>query len=115
MCRWLQNTSPLPNKNDFLSHAESVSLQWNPKGGKRFGFLGTWEHSNLRSNIFYLLPQTLSPALSNYWESGHTITGLITATLPTVFGVDPRISPAADRFCCLPAAARPTITSRSAS
>ena len=49
---WLQNTSPLPNKQNFLSHAESASLQWNPKGAKRFGFLGTWEHSILRSNIF---------------------------------------------------------------
>ncbi len=86
---WLQNTSPLPNKNDFLSHAESLSLQWNPKGGKRFGFLGTWEHSTLRSNIFYLPPQSLVPTLSNYWESGHTITGLITATLPKLFASTP--------------------------
>ena len=84
---WLKNTSPLPNKNDFLSHAESASLNWNPKDGKRFSFLATWEHSNLRSNILYLPPQILIPAISNYWESGHTITGLITTTLPPVFGV----------------------------
>jgi len=89
---WLQNTSPLPNKNDFLSHAESLSLQWNPKGGKRFGFLGTWEHSILRSNIMYLVPQTLTPAVSNYWESGHTITGLVTANLPKIFGSTPQFS-----------------------
>jgi hypothetical protein len=84
---WLKNTSPLANKNDFLSHAESASLNWNPKGAKRFNFLGTWEHSIVRSNIFYLVPQTLVPALSNYWESGNTVTGLITATLPPVFGI----------------------------
>jgi hypothetical protein len=89
---WLQNTSPLPNKNDFLSNAESASLQWNPKGGKRFGFLGTWEHSTLRSNILYLPPQTLLPATSNYWESGNTVTGLITATCPKVLGVSAQFS-----------------------
>jgi len=89
---WLQNTSPLPNKNDFLSHAESLSLQWNPKAAKHFGFLGTWEHSTLRSNILYYPPQTLLATLSNYWESGHTVTGLITATLPKVFGVAPEFA-----------------------
>ncbi len=90
--QWLQNTSPLPNKDNFLSHAESMSMQWNPKGAKRFSFLGTWEHSTLRSNIFYLPPQTLVPTISNYWESGHTITGLITAALPKVFGVEAQFS-----------------------
>ena len=89
---WLQNTSPLPNKNDFLSNAESLSLQWNPKAAKRIAFLGTWEHSTLRSNIFYLPPQILVPTLSNYWESGNTITGLITLNFPTVFGVTPQFS-----------------------
>ena len=89
---WLQNTSPLPNKDNFLSHAESASLQWNPKGGKRFSFLGTWEHSTLRSNIFYYPPQILLATISNYWESGNTITGLITATLPKVFGVAAQFS-----------------------
>jgi hypothetical protein len=89
---WLQNSSPLPNKNDFLSHAESLSLQWNPKAGKRFSFLGTWEHNDLKSNIYYLPPQTLIPALDNYWESGHTVTGLISAALPKVFGIEPQFS-----------------------
>ncbi len=73
----LQNTSPLPNKNDFLSHTESATLQWNPKVAKHFSFIGTWEHNSLSSNIYYLPPQTLTPTLSNYWESGNTITGLI--------------------------------------
>jgi hypothetical protein len=84
---YLKNTSPLPNKNDFLSHAESMTFQFNPKGGKRFNFVGTWEHSIERSNILYLIPQTLTPAVSNYWESGHTITGLISTTLPSIHGV----------------------------
>jgi hypothetical protein len=89
---FLKDTSPLPNKNDFLSHAESMTMQWNPKGGKRFGFLGTWEHSIVRSNIVYLIPQTLTPAVSNYWESGHTITGLVTTNLPSIFGVSAQFS-----------------------
>ena len=89
---WLQDTSPLPNKHNLLSHAESATLNWNPKGGKRFSFLGTWEHNILRSNIFYLPPQILIPTLSNYWESGHTITGLICANLPSIFGVTPQFS-----------------------
>jgi hypothetical protein len=83
----LKNSSPLPDKNDFLSHAESMSVQWNPKATKRFSFLGTWEHSDLRSDIVYLPPQTLVPAISNYWEAGHSITGLISTTLPPIFGV----------------------------
>lgn len=87
----LQNTSPLPNKNDFLSHTESLSMQWNPKVAKRFSFIGTWEHNSLTSNIFYLVPQTLSPALSNYWESGHTITGLVATTIP-LFGREVQFS-----------------------
>ena len=81
----LKNSSPLPDKNDFLSHTESMTLQWNPKAAKRFSFIGTWEHNSLNSNIYYLLPQTLSSALSNYWESGHTITGLV-ATSASVLG-----------------------------
>jgi hypothetical protein len=83
----LQNTSPLPNKNDFLSHTESLTMQWNPKVVKVFSFIGTWEHNSLSSDIYYLPPQTLSPAVSNYWESGHTITGLVATTIP-VFGVN---------------------------
>jgi hypothetical protein len=90
--QWLQNTSPLPNKDNFLSHAESLALQWNPKAGKRFSFLGTWEHNDLRSNIFYLPPQTLVPSISNYWEAGHSITGLISTTLPKVFGIEAQFS-----------------------
>jgi hypothetical protein len=89
---WLQNISPLPNKDNFLSNAESASLQWNPKSAKHISFLGTWEHSTLRSNIFYLPPQTLQATISNYWESGNTVTGLITATLPTVMGVTAQFS-----------------------
>jgi hypothetical protein len=88
----LQNSSPLPNKNDYLSHAESMTLQWTPKLEKRFGFLGTWEHSTLRSNIFYLVPQTLTPAVSNYWESGHTVTATVTSSLPSLFGVAAQFS-----------------------
>ena len=112
---WLQNTSPLPNKDNLLSNAESATLQWNPKAAKRFSFLGTWEHSTLRSNIFYLPPQTLQAALSNYRESGNTnITGLITATLlPRSSWVSRRSSPAADRFFFPPAPMRRPITSQS--
>jgi len=44
-------------------------------------------HKSLSSDIYYLPPQTLSPAVSNYWESGHTITGLVATTIP-VFGVN---------------------------
>ena len=80
----LQNTSPLPNKNDFFSHTESLTMQWNPKAAKHFSFLGTWEHNSLSSDIYYLVPQTLTPALSNYWESGNTFTGLIATTVPVL-------------------------------
>jgi hypothetical protein len=89
---WLKNTSPLPNKNEFLSHAESGTLQWNPKAGKRFGMVGTWEHSVVRSNILYLPPQTLMATNSNYWESGHAITGMVTLTLPKLLGSEPVFS-----------------------
>ena len=87
----LKNTSPLPNKNDFLSHTESMTLQWNPKAAKRFSFIGTWEHNSLNSNIYYLPPQTLAPAVSNYWESGHTITGLVSTNF-SLFGAPVQFS-----------------------
>jgi hypothetical protein len=89
---WLKNTSPLANRNSFLSHAEAGTLQWNPKGGKKFNVTTSYEHSVVRSNILYLVPQTLQPANSNYWESGHTITGLVTVNLPKLMGSEPMFS-----------------------
>jgi hypothetical protein len=89
---WLKNQSPSPQHYDYLSHAESGTLQYNPKAGKRFSVLGTWEHSVVRSNILYLLPQSLAYTNSNYWESGHTITGLVNVTLPKLFGAEPVFS-----------------------
>ncbi|MFN7998718.1 MAG: hypothetical protein U0Q18_34160 [Bryobacteraceae bacterium] len=77
---------------DFLSRQNSLSATWTPGGGKHVSVLAEYTRSTLHSDINYLLPQILSPALSSYRDNAHTATGIIDVTLPGYSGLAPRLS-----------------------
>ncbi|MEZ5400987.1 MAG: hypothetical protein R2729_15055 [Bryobacteraceae bacterium] len=78
------NVQALENKNpsrlggyDFLSRSASLGVLWTPE--KLKGVVGsmTYSRSTLRSDIFYLAPQALSPERSFYRENAHGLSGLL--------------------------------------
>jgi len=74
----LNNNNPDPTiRSDFSSKMESVSVFWLPKGGKLFNALLDYTRSSVRSDILYLVPETLSPTDSSYRENGHTGTAAV--------------------------------------
>ena len=77
----LNNENPAPTVNyDFLSRDNSLSALWTPWGGKHFSLLADYTRSTLRSQINYLVPQTLAPQLSLYRENANTGTALLDVT-----------------------------------
>jgi hypothetical protein len=79
----LNNQNPLAGTNyDYSSSQESLSLYWAPKSSKIFDIQGTYSRSDLRSNIDYLDPGTLSQQVSRYRDNAHTGTALIDLTWP---------------------------------
>jgi len=73
----LNNNNPDPSvKLDFSSKVESASVNWTPKWIKGAHLLLDYSRSAVRSNILYLVPQTLSPASSVYRENGHALTAV---------------------------------------
>ena len=79
---YLNNENPAPAINfNFRSQQEAASLFWSPRSGKIFTFQGTYSWSSIRSDILYLIPQTLTPATSNYSENANTATALLNVTL----------------------------------
>ena len=59
---------------------ESISFQWTPDGGKRWGFQGGYTRSTLRSDINYLVPQDLSSERSFYRDNAHEMTATFDAS-----------------------------------
>jgi hypothetical protein len=79
----LDNHDPLPGVNyDYLVRQESLSILWSPAGGKWWDFEGTYSRSDLRSEIGYLEPESLSPQTSLYHDNSHVATGLFNLNLP---------------------------------
>jgi hypothetical protein len=79
----LNNQNPSPGVHyDFLSHQESLSLQYTPSGGKLWDFEGAYTRSTLRSDIGYLDPEYLIPARSLYRDNSHTLSGMFDINLP---------------------------------
>lgn len=73
----LNNSNPDPTiKLDFASKVESASLNWTPKGGKWANLLLDYSRSAVRSDILYLIPNTLTPAPSIYQENGHSLSAI---------------------------------------
>jgi hypothetical protein len=79
----LNNRNPLAGTNyDYSSHQESLSFYWSPRGSKIFDIQGSYSRSDLKSNIGYLDPGTLSPQLSRYRDDAHTGTALMDLAWP---------------------------------
>jgi len=87
----LNNQNPTTGINyDFLSRQNSLSASWTPS--KRVTILGDYTRSTLRSNIGYLDPEFLSPALSSYRDNAHSASALIDLALPGYAKLTPRLS-----------------------
>ena len=78
----LNNQNPLAGtKYDYSASQESLSFYWSPHG-KIFDIQGTYSRSDLKSNISYLEPETLTPQLSTYRDNAHTGSALFDLTWP---------------------------------
>jgi hypothetical protein len=90
----LSNVNPNPGINySFLAHSISASLQYLPNAGKVWDFEGSYTRSTVYSNIFYLEPSVLTPALSRYRDNNHTVTALFNFNIPSwVIGFKSRIT-----------------------
>jgi hypothetical protein len=90
------NTNPTPGNNlDFLYSQTSVGLQW--IAAKRVTVMADYTYSRLRSDITYLIPQTLTSADSVYRDNANTVTGMIEGT-PVTGAHTPRLSAGGSYF-----------------
>lgn len=72
----LNNHDPQPGVNyEYSSHQESLSLLWTPPR-QGWDFEGSYTRSTLYSNIGYLEPETLGPAVSKYRDNAHNASAL---------------------------------------
>ena len=103
----LNNQNPLPGlKYDYSSYQESLSLYWSPRGSKLFDIQGSYSRSDLRSNISFLEPETLSPALSAYRDNAHTATALFDLKWPGEKRFAPKLAAGGSFF--ISSGSRPT-------
>jgi len=88
----LSNQNPSPTvKYDFLSHDSSLSVQWNPQGGRRISLTADYTHSSLRSDINYFIPQTFEQDRSLYRDNAHEANVLMDLVVPGFGGHGPRL------------------------
>ncbi len=66
---------------DYRGQQESLSFFWAPH--KTWDFEGSYTRSTVRSEIGYLIPQDLSPAISLYRDDAHSATALFHWNPPT--------------------------------
>ena len=79
----LNNQNPDPGiRYDFQSRDSSLGLIWTPKGAKRISVTGEYDRTTLRSNITYLTLPYLGPAVSDYRDNAHIVTGSVDVALP---------------------------------
>lgn len=83
---------------DYRMRTNSFALFWTPAATRRITFTGEYDRSTLRSDISYLLPQFLSPALSSYRDNAHTATSLVEVALPGYAGLSPKLSAGGSLF-----------------
>jgi hypothetical protein len=104
---YLNNENPTPGIHyTFRSQQEAASIFWSPAGGKIGTFQGSYSWSSFRSDISYLVPQTLTPAISNYLEDAHTATALFNFNLGHWGAVAPRLMAGESLF--ISSGSRPT-------
>lgn len=96
---YLNNENPTPGLNySFRSQQEAASLYWAPRSGKVFTFQGSYSWASIRSDIVYLVPQTLAPATSAYNENAHTATALFDLNLGHWGVVAPKLTAGGSLF-----------------
>jgi hypothetical protein len=96
---YLNNDNPNPGINySFRSQQEAASIFWSPRNGKILTFQGSYSWSSIRSDILYLVPQTLAPATSNYSENAHTATALFNLNLGHWGVVAPKLTAGGSLF-----------------
>jgi hypothetical protein len=85
----LHNTNPAPTVDyKFQSRTNSFGADWRPGGSKYFGIYAEYDRTTLRSDIGYLVPQTLSWDRSLYREDAHTGLALLQFRLPQMPGAE---------------------------
>jgi hypothetical protein len=96
---YLNNENPTPGINyNFRSQQEAASIFWAPNNGKAVTFQGSYSWASLRSDIFYLVPASLTQATSNYLEDAHTATMLATINLGHWGVVAPKLTAGGSLF-----------------
>jgi hypothetical protein len=92
------NQNPAQNVDyDYLGMQTSASILWNPAGDKRVGFQGTYTRSTIRSDIGFLIPQTLQRDQSHYRDDVHSIQGMFDLAIPRL-GKETRLSAGGNFF-----------------
>ena len=90
---YLNNENPTPGLNyKFRSQSEALSFFWSPGAGKLFSVQGSYNWSALRSDILYLVPQTLLLQTSSYRENANTGTALVNVNLPHIGAHAPKLT-----------------------
>ena len=88
----LSNQNPAPTvRYDFLSRDGSLSVQWNPNGGRRISLAADYTRSTLRSDINYFIPQTFDTDRSLYRDKAHEANALMDLLVPGFGGHGPRL------------------------
>jgi hypothetical protein len=77
-----RRTAPRLDDYDAVSIDNSLAFVFAPNDGKRFRVTGEYGRLSWRSDILYLVPQTLTPERSLYRENGHSATFLVDAGIP---------------------------------
>jgi hypothetical protein len=96
---YLNNENPTPGINyTFRSQQEAASIFWSPNSGKLITFQGSYSWSSIRSDIFYLVPETLTQATSDYSENAHTATALFNLNLGHWGVVAPKLTAGGSLF-----------------
>jgi hypothetical protein len=107
-----RRTAPRLDDYDALSIDNSLSFVFAPSDGKRVRLMGEYGRLTWRSDILYLVPQTLTPERSLYRENGHSATFVwMPASLSAARSGLPA-SALVDRYTTRAAAVRRTITNR---
>lgn len=79
---FLTNDNPTAGSGyEFHARQGSVSLSWAPQANKIIDFEASYGRAAIKSNLYYLAPQTLTPELSAYRENANIVTALVNATI----------------------------------
>jgi len=105
--QYLNNSNPPElNQFEFQSRQTSIGLQWLPKQGQTFQFLGEYSRSAIRSDLLFYVPQFLQQERSFYRDNAHIITGLVTWNMAAGWTWQPQLSFGGSAF--ISSGSRPT-------